>query len=271
MKDLKLDDATASRRRAAANAVRAMPELASKIESGAIGLTNLSQAQWAIQREEARTKKTVSIEQKRDVIAQVEKLSVRKAEEKLAEIFPREAVPRDVVKFENADEVRIHATVSKETLKKLERLIEVLAHGIEKSDSNSDLAFVIDQAADALLKQVDPLAKVVKPRKNLSAENRSTALKAVRSSSLKTSRSQRQSIRPSFRNAVFRKYDGCCTHVDADGVHCGQRRFVQIEHAIGVAQGGTNAPENLTLLCRRHNLIRAERTLGREKMRAFFS
>ena len=89
VKDLKYDDSTASRHRAAAAAIRSMPELADKIADGSIGITNLTQAQHAIRREEVRTRVALPVEQQRAVIAEVEKLSTRQAHEKTRRNFSR--------------------------------------------------------------------------------------------------------------------------------------------------------------------------------------
>ena len=275
VKDLKYDDSTASRHRAAAAAIRSMPELADKIADGSIGITNLTNAQHAIRRKEVRTGKTLPVAEQRAVIAEVQKLSTRQAQEKLAEIFPESAPQTDVVKYRNAIEVRVHVTFTKTQLGKLERLAEILSHKLEKSDSRSDLASVIEAAADELLRKIDPLKREVKARKTdqivrkpelktrttLGAENRtSTEGNATR---------PRKAIKTSVQNQIFRKYGGRCSHVDIRGERCSEKRLLQTDHIIAVARGGTGDPENLTLLCRRHNLLKAERDFGRDLMSSF--
>jgi hypothetical protein len=66
------------------------------------------------------------------------------------------------------------------------------------------------------------------------------------------------------RDAVFARDKGRCTYVGSNGERCAATHYLQIDHVIPYARGGTNVLGNLRLLCERHNKKEAERTLGPE-------
>jgi hypothetical protein len=74
-----------------------------------------------------------------------------------------------------------------------------------------------------------------------------------------------------IRRAVWRRDEGRCTFVDASGRRCHERAGLEIHHEHAFALGGPTTLENLSLLCRAHNALFAERDFGRahvERMRS---
>jgi 5-methylcytosine-specific restriction endonuclease McrA len=67
-----------------------------------------------------------------------------------------------------------------------------------------------------------------------------------------------------IRRAVWRRDAGSCTFADASGRRCCERAGLEIHHEHAFALGGLTALENLRLMCRAHNALRAERDFGRE-------
>jgi hypothetical protein len=55
--------------------------------------------------------------------------------------------------------------------------------------------------------------------------------------------------------------------VSAGGRRCKARRFLEFDHAVPVARGGTATVEGLRLRCRAHNQYEADRAFGAEFMR----
>jgi hypothetical protein len=70
---------------------------------------------------------------------------------------------------------------------------------------------------------------------------------------------EREHIPAAVKREVYDRDHGCCTFVGDDGHVCGSRYAVQLHHRIAWAHGGSNAPENLTLHCARHNRLLAKR------------
>jgi hypothetical protein len=76
-------------------------------------------------------------------------------------------------------------------------------------------------------------------------------------------------IPAAVRDAVFARDKGRCTYVGSNGERCAAMHHLQIDHIIPYARGGTNALDNLRLLCERHNKKEAERVYGTNVMRKF--
>ena len=71
-------------------------------------------------------------------------------------------------------------------------------------------------------------------------------------------------IPASVRDGVYVRDRGRCTFVSAGGVRCGSTRDIQIDHIVPFALGGRSSPENLRLLCGKHNRLEAERVYGKD-------
>jgi hypothetical protein len=71
------------------------------------------------------------------------------------------------------------------------------------------------------------------------------------------------------RDEVYMRDGGRCTYVSHGGRRCGATRGLQIDHIVPFARGGTSAPENLRLLCARHNRLEARRAFGDQHMAQF--
>jgi hypothetical protein len=59
-----------------------------------------------------------------------------------------------------------------------------------------------------------------------------------------------------------------CTFVSSDGKRCGERGYLELHHRDPFAKGGEATAANLTLLCRCHNSLLAERDFGAGFMRS---
>ncbi|MEW6056062.1 MAG: HNH endonuclease [Bdellovibrionota bacterium] len=71
------------------------------------------------------------------------------------------------------------------------------------------------------------------------------------------------------KRALLEKAGYRCTFVSSlTGMRCLSTRMLQIEHKIPLAKGGSNEPENLTILCASHNLFRAVEEFGEQKVKA---
>jgi hypothetical protein len=70
-----------------------------------------------------------------------------------------------------------------------------------------------------------------------------------------------------LRRALFQRAGGQCCYVDqATGRRCGERRWLEVDHIKPFSCGGGHSPENLQVLCRSHNMMRARDVFGSEKI-----
>jgi 5-methylcytosine-specific restriction endonuclease McrA len=66
--------------------------------------------------------------------------------------------------------------------------------------------------------------------------------------------------------AVWQRDHGRCTYVDARGQRCRETALLEYHHEHAYALGGSTSLDNVTLRCRAHNALAAERDFGRQFM-----
>lgn len=239
----------AYRRISAARLLRAVPEVAEKIETGEVNLTTLAQVQSVVRAQERATGEKVSALHKAEIVYQIQNRTAAEAEKELISFFPEAAlsVQRDHVRSVDADTSRMAVNLSNETLEKLKRAKELLSHVFP----NGSWAEIIDRIADEFLNRKDPLKKSDTKKVGTLTQNRSGA--------------HAQSVGAADRRQAFQLTDGGCEYRDpVSGRVCGSRYQVEIDHIRPRALGGGNERENLRVLCRKHNQLMAEKNLGTE-------
>lgn len=71
-----------------------------------------------------------------------------------------------------------------------------------------------------------------------------------------------------MKRAVWKRDQGTCVYVDPmTGRKCCSRHRIQFDHVIPYAFGGPTRINNLQLLCQQHNLLKAHRDFGPEKLK----
>ena len=138
---------------------------------------------------------------------------------------------------------KLQVTLDETTHQKLKQLQDLLAHQIP----NSDPAAIVSRAFDALLEQVHKSKAGItnKPRgRRLGAARRGRWLPAA------------------IRREVWRRDQGRCSFVGADGHRCNETRGLEFAHLRAWAKGGEHSVDNLCLRCRAHNAWEADRDFG---------
>ncbi|MEK7355253.1 MAG: HNH endonuclease, partial [Bdellovibrionota bacterium] len=78
----------------------------------------------------------------------------------------------------------------------------------------------------------------------------------------------RQDIPAATHHALYLRDTGSCTYIDPEtGERCDSRHFLQPDHIIPVARGGSNELENLRLRCFAHNQRHAIDCFGKGVLR----
>jgi 5-methylcytosine-specific restriction endonuclease McrA len=160
--------------------------------------------------------------------------------------------PRSGVEPLTADLRRLHVTVSKRFLVKLQAARDALSH----SHPGADEEAILEAGLDLLLERAAKRKGLVKrPRK---AEDAATPDESV---SIARSTSPRY-IPAQVRREVWLRDGGRCQWRTSDGGVCGSTCRVQFDHVVPVARGGRSTPDNLRLACAVHNALAARQTLG---------
>jgi hypothetical protein len=66
---------------------------------------------------------------------------------------------------------------------------------------------------------------------------------------------------------VYEREGGSCAYVGDEGRRCGSTRRLEYQHIVPVARGGPSTTSNVTVFCRGHNLLQAEKDFGEEHVR----
>jgi hypothetical protein len=138
---------------------------------------------------------------------------------------------------------------------KLEQLKNLLRHQVP----DGDLATIVERAVDLLVDETlkQRFAQVRTPRKPRSNK------RGVRRRKLNSRYIPRAVVRE-----VHERDGEQCTFVSSDGKRCRERGYLELHHRDPFARGGEATAANLTLLCRCHNSLLAERDFGAGFMRS---
>jgi hypothetical protein len=136
---------------------------------------------------------------------------------------------------------------------KLEKAQELLGHRVDAGD----FVAVIDRALDLLIEDV------LKERFGVGRKARSAAANAEQKEVAST-----RHIPDAMKREVYERDGGQCTFVSDDGRRCEERSGLEFEHIEGFARTEQHSVEGLTLHCRTHNQLAADRLYGREFMDA---
>jgi hypothetical protein len=177
----------------------------------------------------------------------------------------------------------VQFTASEELHAKLERATELASHAVPVGD----LAALVERALDALIEREEKRRYGARrqtgkqkqgdddrcdcPRGQSAGARARVARHGSAGASADgekpgTSKARSRAIPATVRREVYERDGGRCTHVDAQGRRCAERRYLHFEHRTPFARGGASNAENLTLLCSAHNHQAAVRSFGAAKI-----
>ncbi|MBW1762251.1 MAG: HNH endonuclease, partial [Deltaproteobacteria bacterium] len=138
---------------------------------------------------------------------------------------------------------KLQVTIGEDTRGKLEELQALLSHQIPDGDP----AKILDRALDVLL------AETKKKKAALTDKPRASRTR---------SGGKTRKVPARVRREVFKRDEGRCAFVDAEGRRCGSAWQVEFHHRNPYGRGGTHDVENIELRCRGHNQYEAELEFG---------
>ena len=177
-------------------------------------------------------------------------------------------------------------SISAELKDKIDRLAEVMG----LANAVTHMEKIIEQAVDDALARRDPICKEerrlsreqrARPNVTAMAEDASTTSRGAMS--LPSGQTQRNRahklhdagavkgregyVAAQVRATALKRAAYRCEFISADGERCRARHDLEIDHILPKARGGTGEAGNLQVLCRAHNLRKAEHDLGEAFMR----
>jgi len=236
-------EASAYRRIQSMRLIRSVPEVEGKLESGEMSLSVASRLQGYIQQEDKRRKedgqKPVSLEEKKILVEQLQGTSDRQCEQKLAELSPELALPKEKARPITDDAIMLQFTVNKKLFNKIEQLKALWSH----QNPEGKLELLLEKLVDSALEKADPIQESSKQKSQLPAPESGCTFGRY--------------IPKALKDQIWRRDQGRCQFKDPrTGKFCRSNHLIEIDHRYPVALGGENSPSNLRLLCRNHNQYR---------------
>ena len=210
VKGLNYSEALAYQRKAALRICQSLPEVKTKLDQGSLSLTTLARA--------SKVLNTKSIQEKRDLILELEDKSAREVDKILASAGPLQATPGPAKRYVNESTVRVTLDFSENEFNNLERLKALKSHKVK--DFKELVALLVDIELE----------------------------KYNRTSKISSRSPNPRQIKVSLKNHLLQKANYRCQYPG-----CDQSHFLQIDHIISVSKGGQNQASNLQVLCQAHN------------------
>ena len=108
----------------------------------------------------------------------------------------------------------------------------------------------------------EKIRQVNKPLGSSRPENKKARAEPSKTTNSKQSRYIPQAV----RDEVYMRDGGRCTYFGTNGKRCLEDQYLQIDHIVPYARGGTNTIDNLRLLCPGHNMLLAKQEYGKDHM-----
>jgi hypothetical protein len=213
-----------------------------------------------------------------------------------APTHPARDAARDDVEPLTADLRRLHVTVSRQFLKKVEAARDGLSHSIPGASTEQ----VLEAALDLLLeKQARARGQVKRPRTALPTTSQTQTapqLQTTPQTAPRTSQAAsatggpqqgspadlvlteppphrrtgpREAISASVRRAVWERDGGRCTWPIDGGGRCGSTHRLELDHVVPWARFSAPTVNNLRVVCRTHNALAARQTFGARCMERY--
>lgn len=237
----------AQRRIDAARLLQELPEVARMLESGQVNLSQVSLVQQSAREAKKLHQVKISSELKQEVLLKLQHKNKAESQGLVSRSFDIPVLVRTETKYQSDESVRIEMSFSKQQWQKIQQMQEILSHSVQ----GNDLSAAITYLAEKVIQKKYGKQKFAENFPVQLAHNLTSA--AAVKIKTRQARRARQHIPSSIKRQVFSKYS-CCQYRDRQsGKICGERRYLQIEHIRPIWAGGSNDPNNLSLLCANHN------------------
>jgi hypothetical protein len=175
-------------------------------------------------------------------------------------VTARPVAPRVVAEPLTADLRRLHVTVSKRFMEKLEAARDALSH----SHPGADAEAILEAALDLLIERAAKRKGIVaKPRtRNAPSPSVTSTDAGERGNSPDDAGPASRHIPAQVKREVWLRDGGRCQFKLENGEPCGSTHRLQFDHVRPVARGGESTVGNIRLTCAPHNLLAARRVFG---------
>jgi 5-methylcytosine-specific restriction endonuclease McrA len=187
-----------------------------------------------------------------------------------ASLVPKPA-RRDAAEPLTADLSRLHITVSRRFLEKLQAARAALSHSRPSASAEEILEAGLDLVLrrDAKRKGLVQKPRKEMPRKEMPSQEMPTQEMPTQEMPPKENPSAESHVPAAVKRQVWTRDGGHCQWPLESGGVCGSTLRVELDHRVPLALGGASTADNVRLLCRVHNDLAARRVFGDEWMNQF--
>jgi 5-methylcytosine-specific restriction endonuclease McrA len=241
IKEFGYSPSAALRRIESARLLREVPEMADKIETGALNLSQISKLQQAIRTVQKTEHRKIGLPEKRELLLKIENTTQESTELILAQELnlPTEVI--DKTKIHRDESVTLTMTLSKEQMELLKTVGDLISHVVPEKKWVEVVCYLAKKELNRRTK------KKSEARKIEVIQNTGDETKAITSSTL------RKPIPSALRKTILHQTARCEFRDPKTGKLCGSQRFLQIDHIHPIWAGGSNDPKNMRALCADHN------------------
>ncbi len=200
----------------------------------------------------------------------------------------------EVVQPLTAKLCRLHVTVTKQWVAKLEAAKDALSHSIPGGSAEVVLEAALDALLEREAKRKGLLVKNPRKQRAERAPDASQALAQLLESpsapvtaqptgapksdsasvstptqETKVRKRHRKAIPAHVRREVLKRDEGKCQAKLHDGSVCGSTVRIELDHVYPESLGGPSTVENIRILCERHNQLAARRVFGEQVLELF--
>lgn len=246
VKEVGYSAGSAQRRIDGARVLQEIPAIEDKINSGELQLQHISLVQKSIRAAERYHDQKVSPLLKEEILGALVGKSRLQAEQTVADMLNLPVIEKQIMRAQADASMRIEFTISREVYEQVQYAKSLVSHSLETQDLIGFLKYTSQKIIkDKTAVKAKPEVKTEFLRQSTDSE--STATVAVKDS-VRRHLLQTQKY-CQFRDPVSRKL-------------CGSTHFLQVDHIKPKWAGGGNHPENLQLLCQKHNLLKYKTEAG---------
>lgn len=251
VKKLGYSEDQAYRRIAAMRLLKELPEIETQIENGAISLTHIGLVQSYFKQEKKLQSRELSAEHKLAVIEKIASKPVREAEKiTLALSSAPELLRPDRISAISEKSIEMKFIATNNLAQKIETLKGLLAHKYP----NLSLGELFEKLCDLGLKEWGYADEEL----SVPVLEEYTASTAVATKAA-APRKLRVNTKAQIIRGVFAQAKNKCENCDSSYA-------LEVDHILPRAKGGSNAPNNLRLLCRHCNQRSAIEHFGQQTM-----
>ncbi|HEY1079572.1 MAG TPA: HNH endonuclease signature motif containing protein [Bdellovibrio sp.] len=242
----------ALRRIESARLLRDVPELAKKIESGAINLSQLSKVQQAVRAVQKLEDRKVDIAEKMELLSRIEYTTQQQTEVILCQALSLPVLVEDKQRMHRDESVTLTITFSKEQMDLLTKVQDLIAHAVPEKKWSEVMTYLAQ-------KEIQRRTHV-RPNKNSSDKHTARSPLLKESKIGEVAALDQKPCKPGFaalslrtKKIILNKNRYCQYRDPLSDKVCGGTRFLQIDHRHSVWAGGSNDIQNLQILCAEHN------------------